>query len=330
MREEKGFKMAKWIHDLVKNDEKKEEVKVAEVKKEEAKSEVIEKKLDKLYDKKDDAEAKRVQLETKEKDTKSIDKKIDSIEKKIDDLEDKKKEEIKKEAIDPPPETTPEKRKLPVTEVPKRIEPQEVEELKSRSPQITKEVADVAKEANQALKELYSKVMKLQATLDSAEKEAKAASEKILSEAKAPKLQEQIRLLSQQLEEEIGEGQRVAVAMGDSILGKIEDQSEKSDYKYYVETEADVLKYIKGLEEDKKNKIEAYKKELDAAIEEYKQRVAKGIEKIVTTKVRLVTFPKLSMLVKSASIISAIKDAINSFANWIKGLSGLQKKIEAL
>ena len=185
--------------------------------------------------------------------------------------EEAKKEEVKvagvkKEAIDPPVEAPktpePEKKKLPVSEVPKTIEPQEVEQLKTRTSQVTKEIVEVAKEGNKGLKEIYGKVMKLESMLENAKAEAKAASDKVLSEAKTPKLQEDIRMLSQQLNKEIGEGERVAVTIGDTVLGKIESQTEKSDYKYYVETEKDVLTHIKQLQEEKNKKIEVISKEM--------------------------------------------------------------------
>lgn len=221
-------------------------------------------------------------------------------------------------------------RKLPVSEVDKVVPPSQIDTLKQRSLMVSKDIVETAKESKQLLKDLYTKVIKLQADLAKAKQDAKEASEKVLAKTKAPEMQLEIIALTKQISENLNEGEGTVVSVGNSILAKIEDEDEKINYKYYVETEKENLEHIKQQEAEKKQKIESYGKELDKHIDEYKRNVAKGIEKIITTKERLVTFPKLSTIVKQSSILSVLKDIIDGISGWLSGLNSFKTKIDSL
>lgn len=229
------------------------------------------------------------------------------------------------------PEVEKEAKDLPVSTKKERIPPEQVEELQKKSPKISDAAVEAAKESSNSLQALADKIALLQKELSDAEEKAEKARDSVLAKEKVEDKAEKIREIASELDTVIGAGKEVAVKLKNEILAKIETQKENIKYTYPKEINEKVLKDIKKLEEDKKTKVDKFIKQLDDEITAFKEKSAKGIEKLITTNVRLTRFPMTEgKLNKESSIFSIFKGIINSIKSWTKGLLGLAKEIEAL
>lgn len=234
-----------------------------------------------------------------------------------------KEEKIETEAA---PET-----ELPVKVKKERIPPEQVDELQKKSPKLSDEVVELAKLSNSSLQALADAVKVLQEELTKAEEKAEEAREKVLAKEKVPERIEKIRAIALDLSNSIGKGKEAAVILKNEILAKLETQTENIKYKYPKETEEKVLKHIKELEKDKKEKADKYVQELDAKITEFKEKSAESIEKLITTEVRVMRFPKKETSInREGSIFTVFQGIINSIKSWTSGLLGLANEIKSL